>query len=237
MGQEEHAAKAKQGTAVWNIWRNDHPNVKPDRISENETLIRAVFEQRAHKTPVGLRYVVLKLLDGRSTFYTFVFAIALKPPSYTISASNASPASISAGRSATAMVTVTSQGWGIYRDADLHARPSAMLQRRTTLFYAFWLPIPGLALIGFGLGSRGSCQMRLLGWLLFCTVLAGLIFVPACVSSGHLVNIGTPPGPYTISITGVDSSGLTQAGNISTVRVTVTQLRTRISGSQGSLTS
>ena len=40
--------------------------VKADRVAENETLIRAVFKQLAHKTPVGLRCAAFKLPDGQS---------------------------------------------------------------------------------------------------------------------------------------------------------------------------
>lgn len=40
--------------------------VKADRIVENESLIRAVFEQLAHKDPVGLRYAVFEVPDGQS---------------------------------------------------------------------------------------------------------------------------------------------------------------------------
>jgi hypothetical protein len=209
-----------------------------------------------------LKSIALTNTDG--TLYTFVLAITLKPPSYTMSASTASPASITAGGSTTATVTVSPQtgysgtvalscsifptitnsaattapscNFGSTSPVTVTASapstamltfttaapPKAMLQWQTRLFYAFWLPVPGLALIGFGLGCRGSRQRKLLGWLLFCTVLT-LIFVPACVSTVHLGNVGTPPGPYTISITGVDTNGLTEAGSIPTVVVTVTQ--------------
>jgi hypothetical protein len=80
------------------------------------------------------------------------------------------------------------------------------------IFYAFWLPVPGLALIGVGFRSRNSRRnawcLLLLGFLL-----VGLIATPACVSYKHLGNVGTPPGQYTISITGVDGNGLSQASN------------------------
>jgi hypothetical protein len=47
------------------------------------------------------------------------------------------------------------------------------------------------------------------------------------VSYTHLGNVGTPPGQYVVSVTGVDTNGLTQASNAAgttnTVVVTVTQ--------------
>lgn len=38
--------------------------VKPDRVDENETLIRAVYEQLDREKPKGLRYATFKLNDG-----------------------------------------------------------------------------------------------------------------------------------------------------------------------------
>jgi len=104
---------------------------------------------------------------------------------------------------------------------------TAALQPPRNFFYALWLPIPGLALIGAGLRSRTSRRKRRLGWLLLGLLLTGLIAAPGCVSYTHLGNVGTPPGQYTVSITGVDSNGLSQASNPSgttnTVTVTVTE--------------
>jgi hypothetical protein len=108
------------------------------------------------------------------------------------------------------------------------AKPaSAALELPRNFFYALWLPIPGLALIGVGFRSRTSRRKPLLGWLLLGLLLTGLIAVPGCVSYTHLGNVGTPPGQYTVSITGVDSNGLSQASNpagtTNTVTVTVTE--------------
>lgn len=98
--------------------------------------------------------------------------------------------------------------------------------RHSDLFYALWV-VPGMALVGFGFGSRNSRRKRLFGLLLLGLLLTGVVAMPACVSYTHVGNVGTPPGQYTISITGVDTNGLTQASNSSgtsnTVVVTVTQ--------------
>ena len=62
--------------------------------------------------------------------------------------------------------------------------------------------------------------------MLLGLLLGGLIATPGCVSYKHLGNVGTPPGQYTISITGVDGNGLSQASNsagtTNTVSVVVT---------------
>lgn len=96
----------------------------------------------------------------------------------------------------------------------------AKLERRGNIFYALWLPVPGLALIG--LGSRGFRRKRLSGLLLPGLLLVGLIATSGCVSYKHLGNVGTPPGQYTISITGQDANGLSQASNPTGTTNTVT---------------
>jgi hypothetical protein len=40
--------------------------VKPDRVSENEALVRAVYEELANDPPAGLRYATFRLADGVS---------------------------------------------------------------------------------------------------------------------------------------------------------------------------
>lgn len=105
------------------------------------------------------------------------------------------------------------------------AAKTTMVQRSSGFFYALWLPVPGLALVGISFGP--SRRKRLLGLLLLGLLMAGLIATPACVSYTHLGNVGTPPGQYTIAITGVDTNNLSQASNptgtTNTVTVTVTE--------------
>jgi hypothetical protein len=40
--------------------------VKPDRVAENEELVRAVYEELAHTRPAGLHYATFRLEDGVS---------------------------------------------------------------------------------------------------------------------------------------------------------------------------
>jgi quinol monooxygenase YgiN len=40
--------------------------VKPDRVDENEELVRAVYEELAGSAPAGLRYATFRLDDGVS---------------------------------------------------------------------------------------------------------------------------------------------------------------------------
>ena len=40
--------------------------VKPDRVAENEELVRAVYEELGRRAPDGIRYATFKLADGVS---------------------------------------------------------------------------------------------------------------------------------------------------------------------------
>ena len=215
----------------------------------------------------------ITLTDEDGSGAMFALAITLKPPTYTIDGGIANPASVAAGSTSTATVTVNPQpgyaGTGnrtvnlscsisptivgdppsaataptcslsptsVTVTADESAPPtttltftaaktsSSMSRRPPEIFYAFWLPVPGLALLGFG--SRRSRRRMLLSLLLLGILLAGVAFTPACVSTVHLGNVGTPPGQYTVTITGIDENNLTQASNptgtTNTVAVTVT---------------
>jgi len=77
--------------------------------------------------------------------------------------------------------------------------------------YAMWLPVPALAFLGFGVAE--SRRKRLCGLLLIGLLFAAVLVTPGCVSYTHLGNVGTPPGQYTVSVTGVDTNGLSQASN------------------------
>jgi hypothetical protein len=76
--------------------------------------------------------------------------------------------------------------------------------RRSGLFYAMWLPIAGVALLGAGFPSR---RRKLLLLVVGCCLLAGLIVLPSCSSSGGGGGGGgTPPGTYTVNVTGTSGS-------------------------------
>ncbi|MGA7218405.1 MAG: hypothetical protein WBX38_08830 [Candidatus Sulfotelmatobacter sp.] len=76
------------------------------------------------------------------------------------------------------------------------------------VFYAFWLAIPALALIGAG-ASRAS-RRRFLGIFLLTVVAGGLILLPSCGSNTTTDNNGvTPTNTYTFTLTGTDANGVT----------------------------
>jgi hypothetical protein len=89
------------------------------------------------------------------------------------------------------------------------ATTASLAPQSKGVFYAMWLPIGGLALLGAGLTSRKKKFLCFLfGYLMF----SGLIFLMACGGSsssgggGGGGNPGTPAGTYTITVTGVSGS-------------------------------
>jgi len=76
----------------------------------------------------------------------------------------------------------------------------------TRHFYAVWLALPGLALLGVGAGSTRR-RRRILGILLFCALFGVLLLQPACSSSNTQLPVsGTQAGKYTITVTAVSGS-------------------------------
>jgi len=79
----------------------------------------------------------------------------------------------------------------------------------SSIYYAIWLPVVGLSLVGMRFTTKGTRQRRLMGFLLLGLVMAALFFLPACSSSSSSGGGGctgcTPTGSYTVTVTGTDS--------------------------------
>jgi hypothetical protein len=86
--------------------------------------------------------------------------------------------------------------------------PTAALFHRSNIFYAMFLPLPALALLGIGFGSADSRRKKVLGFLMLYAILAALLLLPACGGGSSHPNPhgGTPAGTYTISVTGTDGT-------------------------------
>jgi hypothetical protein len=76
-------------------------------------------------------------------------------------------------------------------------------------FYAFWLALPGLALMTT-FGSRGR-RKKWLGMLSLMAIAGMILLVPACGSPSQTLNnpngYTTPKNTYTITLSGVDTNG------------------------------
>jgi uncharacterized repeat protein (TIGR01451 family) len=82
--------------------------------------------------------------------------------------------------------------------------PAASLRARH--FYAIWLVVPGLTLLGVGVGG-GRRRRRILGILMFCALFALLLLQPACSSTSSQAPVsGTPAGTYTVTVTATSGS-------------------------------
>jgi hypothetical protein len=72
-------------------------------------------------------------------------------------------------------------------------------------FYAIWLAVPGLTLLG--VGSSSKRRRRMVGIMMFCLLFAMLLLQPACSSSSSQTPVsGTPPGIYTITVSATSGS-------------------------------
>lgn len=73
-------------------------------------------------------------------------------------------------------------------------------------FYAIWLMVPGLCLMGVGFGGDRR-RRRIAGMLFLCITFALLLLLPACGSTPAQAPVsGTPPGNYTITVTATSGS-------------------------------
>jgi hypothetical protein len=102
-----------------------------------------------------------------------------------------------AGGSGTSTLTVNTTG------------PTGALFHRSNIFYAMFLPLSGLALIGTGFGCANSRRRKVLGFLMLYAILAALLLLPACGGGGGShppPHGGTPAGTYTITVTGTDGT-------------------------------
>jgi len=72
-------------------------------------------------------------------------------------------------------------------------------------FYALWLMVPGMAVVGLG-GKKGR-RNRLLGLLVLLTLFGLIVPLPACSKAKQQpVVTGTPAGTYTLTVTATSGS-------------------------------
>jgi hypothetical protein len=83
---------------------------------------------------------------------------------------------------------------------------ASLLTRHSRDFYAIWLAIPGLTLLGVGVGGDRR-RRRMVGILMGCALFALLLLQPACSSTTtQPPPSGTPPGTSTITVSATSGS-------------------------------
>jgi hypothetical protein len=92
------------------------------------------------------------------------------------------------------------------------------------VFYALWMPIAVLSVVGMNLASTRARRKKVLGLLMLGMIMTAVLVMPACGGSssgggGGGGGGGTPAGAYTVTITatGTDPAAITQ-----TTQVTLT---------------
>jgi hypothetical protein len=143
---------------------------------------------------------------------TAVLSVTLTPnPVYGVSISLSCSAGVptqAACNFTTSPVTLQSSSPGTSTlNLTTTARPipvPAAQSRMSGRFYVAVLVVPGLALLGAGVGGR---RRRLLGVLFVLALFPLLLLQPACSgSSTQPVVSGTPAGTYTITVTATSGS-------------------------------
>jgi len=125
------------------------------------------------------------------------------------------------GVPATSILTVSTTG-----------PPKAALSRASSRFYAFWIPIPMLALLGIG-AATGRRSRRACALLAVFVIAGSFLLMPACGNSNSGTSTSnpanqTPPNTYVFTLTGVDQNGVVSSNtgttNVApTVSLTVTK--------------
>jgi len=85
-------------------------------------------------------------------------------------------------------------------------QPTANLKMNHSLYYVFWVGLPGLMFVGLGTRGKGS-RKRIFGGLLVLLVGTLILLQPACKSSTQqIAAAGTQPGTYTINVIATSGS-------------------------------
>jgi Beta-propeller repeat len=79
--------------------------------------------------------------------------------------------------------------------------------RRGGPFYAMWLPVSGLALLGVGIGRKSSRRRRALAGFMLAGFFSLLVLQAGCgTKSATTTTTGTPAGTYTLTINATSGS-------------------------------
>lgn len=145
-----------------------------------------------------------KTLSGITLSCTSITPLVTLPP--VCSFNPASPAV--SGTPVTSTITINTYGPAI---TGAVAHPRA--------FYALWLPLPMLALVGLGAAVGGKRSRKAWGLLALLVMSGALLLMPACGNTTPLVitpNGVTPNNTYTFTVVGIDANGVVSSNTSST---------------------
>jgi hypothetical protein len=140
------------------------------------------------------------------------------------------PVPVSGTGASSSTLTISTYG-PVVTTTGAVVRPRSFYARSFERFYAIWLPLPMLALVGLGTAAVGKRARKAWGLLALFVLSGTFILMPACGSntatSTATPNGVTPNGTYSFTISGVDNTGVvsSNAGSGSTnptVSLTVT---------------
>ena len=99
--------------------------------------------------------------------------------------------------------------------------PSGANSRPRSIFYAMWLPVAGLSLVGMGLSTSRSRRKKMFGVLMLGLMLTALLLIAACGGSSSSTTTPTcaaaPSVPTGLAASSTTSTGTTLAWTASTV--------------------
>jgi hypothetical protein len=100
--------------------------------------------------------------------------------------------------------------------------PSATRLHRSTIFYALWLPLPALALIGAGLSTINRDWKKLLGWGLLGLIVSGIMVTIGCGGTSNSSSVtSTPKNTYTFTISAIDQNKVAPSNGTLSISLTV----------------
>jgi hypothetical protein len=92
-------------------------------------------------------------------------------------------------------------------------------------FYALWMPVPMLALVGLGAAVGGKGSRKAWGWLALFVIGGTVFLMPACGNTTPTTSAlkgVTPNNTYSFTVVGVDADGVVSSNTASAVTLTVT---------------
>ena len=175
--------------------------IGPENIVLAQTSVPALMSD--FTMSVSPRNVAVPVAGATATYTVQLNPLPVYAASITVSCSGLPAASTCSPKTVSLLnASGASVGISVTTTARPVTTPTASLFTRR--FYALWLMIPGMALVGVG-GNRR--RRRICGFLMLCALFTLVLLIPACSSSKTTTPAaGTPAGNYTLTITAAAGS-------------------------------